>query len=98
MIEQLLVRVAGERIGEQLPERPQLPLGALDRFVHRLRHALQCQELPDLRVRQAGAVSQLVPARLPTMLGQILSVRSLELRELSERAIGKDHWAGELGD
>src|ERR1700733_3766169 len=60
-IEQVLVGVVGERIGEELAERAELVVGALDRLVHRLRDPLESEQIPHLGVRQPGVGRELVP-------------------------------------
>ena len=98
-----LLRVAVRKrfrraVGEQLAERAELVLGALNGLIHRLRDPFEREQLANLRVGEPSAVRDLIANWLPAVLLHVLAVRALELRAVPKCAVREHGRPRQLGD
>jgi hypothetical protein len=96
-VQDSLVGVAGDRVGEQLAEAAQRAVLVLDGLVERARAALRGEQVVDLVGGQAGALDELVARGSPAGVAHGVGVRLLEPREVAQGAIGEHGRPSELG-
>src|SRR5579875_3084708 len=87
LVQQLLVRLPGQRVGDQLAEHAELARLTVECLLHRARGTVERDQLLDLRRRHPAALRELSLRRLAAVLGQVRVVSPLDLGQVAQRAV-----------